>query len=448
VSTNFYKHVFITIRDNWSGDFEVKKLQRIILIAALLFTIVCLFPSALTQHHVKAELPPNTQVKIASPDTQFSVSVAWAYAGWYPYPITSSQNSSTEQCATSVLLNVTFAPSAPTPQVHVEAEYYNIQITTDTGLSENHTYFAETNLNGAGSQADFTEFSAQTGLFIITFQGSTTQGELHIDWPKGMSTLTMSIGSIGTVSGEYGSPIFSRDGLWEAGPPNQINVTVYRVGYATMTNGTVALYEDATDDVSRTQVQLSRYGHGFLYNDLVPANQLPQTNFFHPLQDQPAPNSPPTITPNVTLSPFENTTYNSDTGVPVTSNVDEPTTWIGYSLDGQANVTIDGNVTLSGPVTGLNDGPHNITVYATDTAGIEGKSETFSFTTKTYHTTENPRLTPSNSATKQAQTPSNKTSNPTSAALLVGAVIAVLVFVSAMIYARNKRTSTGGSKKS
>ena len=56
--------------------------------------------------------------------------------------------------------------------------------------------------------------------------------------------------------------------------------------------------------------------------------------------------------------------------------VDENTSWVGYSLDNQANVTIKGNAVLRD----LSDGVHNVTVYAEDSNGNVGVSETISFT--------------------------------------------------------------------
>jgi hypothetical protein len=50
--------------------------------------------------------------------------------------------------------------------------------------------------------------------------------------------------------------------------------------------------------------------------------------------------------------------------------------WIGYSLDNQANKTSNGNFTL----TNLAKGSHNLTVYANDTAGNMGASNTIYFT--------------------------------------------------------------------
>ena len=50
--------------------------------------------------------------------------------------------------------------------------------------------------------------------------------------------------------------------------------------------------------------------------------------------------------------------------------------WTGYSLDGLSNTTITGNITLTNLPTGM----HNITVYAQDSFGNIGSSETISFT--------------------------------------------------------------------
>ncbi len=64
---------------------------------------------------------------------------------------------------------------------------------------------------------------------------------------------------------------------------------------------------------------------------------------------------------------------------PLNFTIDETTSWMSYSLDGQANVTIAGNSTL----TGLADGSHNLVVYANDTIGNMGKSDTVTFTINT-----------------------------------------------------------------
>ena len=79
---------------------------------------------------------------------------------------------------------------------------------------------------------------------------------------------------------------------------------------------------------------------------------------------------PPTIS---VVSP-ENKTYIIG-NVSLTFTLSEPVSWIGYSLDGQANVTITGDTDL----TGLSDGSHSLIVYAEDNAGNTGTSETIYF---------------------------------------------------------------------
>jgi len=83
-----------------------------------------------------------------------------------------------------------------------------------------------------------------------------------------------------------------------------------------------------------------------------------------------------TTSPIMTIISPENKTYNI-TNIALTFTINEPTSWIGYSLDNQPNVTITGNTTL----TNLTEGPHNIILYANDTIGNMGKSNRTYFTT-------------------------------------------------------------------
>ncbi len=84
---------------------------------------------------------------------------------------------------------------------------------------------------------------------------------------------------------------------------------------------------------------------------------------------------PDALPPTVSISSPQSKTY--DTGdVPLTFTVNEPTSWIGYSLNGQDNVTIAGNTTLSG----LTASTYNLIIYATDISEKTGASETIQFT--------------------------------------------------------------------
>jgi hypothetical protein len=78
------------------------------------------------------------------------------------------------------------------------------------------------------------------------------------------------------------------------------------------------------------------------------------------------------------LSPL-NKTYTTanltTTNIPLCFVVNETTSHITISLDGQNDTSTNGNTTL----TGLSMGQHNVTVYARDLAGNTGASETVSF---------------------------------------------------------------------
>ncbi len=85
-----------------------------------------------------------------------------------------------------------------------------------------------------------------------------------------------------------------------------------------------------------------------------------------------------TVAPNISIL-IGNGTHHEGRALPLHFKVDEPTSWMGYSLDDAANVSITGNTALAG----LTMGSHDLTVYANDTAGNMGKSDTIFFTMDT-----------------------------------------------------------------
>jgi hypothetical protein len=79
--------------------------------------------------------------------------------------------------------------------------------------------------------------------------------------------------------------------------------------------------------------------------------------------------------PSISVLSVENKTYYTS-DVPLNVIVNEPVSQVIYSLDGQRNVTIAGNTTL----TDLPEGEHTLTVFVMDPAGNIGASETVTFT--------------------------------------------------------------------
>ena len=81
--------------------------------------------------------------------------------------------------------------------------------------------------------------------------------------------------------------------------------------------------------------------------------------------------------PTLVVDSPKNTTY-ATTSVGLAFTPSKTVSWIGYSLDGLANVTVTGNVSMT-----ISDGQHDLVIYANDTAGQMGASEKIYFTVDT-----------------------------------------------------------------
>jgi hypothetical protein len=119
----------------------------------------------------------------------------------------------------------------------------------------------------------------------------------------------------------------------------------------------------------------------------------------------------------VIVSP-ESIVYN-ESSVPLAFSLGSSAiSWVGYSLDGEGNVTIAGNTTLMG----LTNGEHSITVYANDTLGNVYASQTINFTVA--------------SEAKQEAKPF-----PTITVTAVSAVSAALVIAGLIVYFKKRKPS-------
>jgi hypothetical protein len=88
-----------------------------------------------------------------------------------------------------------------------------------------------------------------------------------------------------------------------------------------------------------------------------------------------------TVPPRVVVLVPEDATYGG-TDIQTEFTVDEPVSWMAYSLDEQNNVTVTGNVTLAV----LENGAHSLKVYATDLYGNTGASRTVRFSIEPFPT--------------------------------------------------------------
>lgn len=70
------------------------------------------------------------------------------------------------------------------------------------------------------------------------------------------------------------------------------------------------------------------------------------------------------------------------TSVPLEYMLNAEASWVAYSLDGQANVTLNGETSMAV----LTNGRHSVTVYANDTSGVMTRSNTVYFLVKSNST--------------------------------------------------------------
>jgi hypothetical protein len=124
-------------------------------------------------------------------------------------------------------------------------------------------------------------------------------------------------------------------------------------------------------------------------------------------------------------------------------HVDEPTFWMGYTMDGGAKETIEGNKSI-----GLSYGRHTIIVYAEDFCGNVGTSTPYNFTltreeTIPAHTPPNPSPnSPSPSTDPNDISPSNQTLS-IAIIIIAGIMLAPIV----LFYFRKKIKNTWNNQQ-
>jgi hypothetical protein len=227
-------------------------------------------------------------IQTASPETQFKIDLAYAYAGQWTANTSYTDSNGHQMSLVSlypsvVMLNVTRLPGAKIPSCDAVIEVYEIQITTDTDLYEKFAYAIGTNYSSSFSPSKIQPFVSHVGDLVdkMVYRGGY-EGTISLNWTDNSSIMTNIFGSACIYSSRN-----SALGLWKAGTPNTISIAVSRIGYLTMNDDSVMVYKDAATKTAAT-AQLDNYGEGYLYNSIVPADKLPQTNLFAPkASDQP-----------------------------------------------------------------------------------------------------------------------------------------------------------------
>jgi hypothetical protein len=177
-----------------------------------------------------------------------------------------------------VVLNLTLNVDTTNEPTDARIEYYQIDVSSDKGPVENMHWQVGTNSNSSFGRDDF-HFMRDDWFDTEVFDPLTGGGGglIRHNWTAGLSILWPEAGS---GSGTIGSSGTSRvvSALREA---ETVFISVYRIGWVTFTDNSTIVTLANNELVD--QIQLEKFGDGFLYNNLVPEDELATIDLLDPI---------------------------------------------------------------------------------------------------------------------------------------------------------------------
>jgi len=180
-----------------------------------------------------------------------------------------------------IVLNLTLNVDTKNEPVDGRVEYYQIDVNSDKELIETMHWSVGTNGNRSFSvEGLLSEFRFMrndwfdTNTFNVNFGGG---GLVTQNWTAGFSRLWPEAGA---GSGTLGSSGTSRvvSALREA---ETLSITIYRIGWVTFTGNSTVVTLANNEIVD--QIQLEKFGDGWLYNNLVPEDELSTIDLLDPI---------------------------------------------------------------------------------------------------------------------------------------------------------------------
>jgi hypothetical protein len=189
------------------------------------------------------------------------------------------QMSRISEYPSAIIFNITRLPGVKISACDAIIEVYGVHITTNTGKTENYAYIVGTNYSSSFSpKTELSGFIKDAYALIDRSVYLTTKGDFNFNWTDNSSILSHKVGSIGLYTS-----LNSTLGLWSAGKPNDITISVERLGYLTFSRERVSIYKDI-ETKTTTTTELNSFNDGFLHNTLVPTINLKETNLFEPVK--------------------------------------------------------------------------------------------------------------------------------------------------------------------
>jgi hypothetical protein len=221
-------------------------------------------------------------VQSLSAKNQFDCDVVYAYLGKGGSEPTHSEFGKpmypTSQYPSIIYFNITHTSNTAIESSDIQQEVYLLQISTDKGLSENYTYVEGTNYKIANADSKLlTSMTSHVSdlVDINTIEGRG--GHFRFNWTTGVSIKGGFVGSLGTYTSQP-----SRSGLWSNGTPDSISITVRRIGWIVANGSSILTFANTARDENIIQIQLQRFGEGFLYDKIVTMEQMQQIDPFKP----------------------------------------------------------------------------------------------------------------------------------------------------------------------
>ena len=181
-----------------------------------------------------------------------------------------------------MFLNLTLNVDTTVETIDGRVEYYQIDLSSDKELIETTYFFIGTNSNSSFKFDNFVQnFHFKYDWFdtnTFNLKSGGGGGLFSYNWTAGFSRLWPEGGSGGGTLGGSGKAR-RVTALREA---ETLFITVYRSGWVTFAGNSTTVTFANNELID--QIQLQRYGEeGWIYNNLIPEDELAETDLLHPL---------------------------------------------------------------------------------------------------------------------------------------------------------------------
>lgn len=219
-----------------------------------------------------------TKAEASSEEPWYEVDVTYSY--WeakngtfedYEYPdYVNTNETEVESVGYLALLNFTLTADIENVDADARIEYFVIELSSETGVITNDFTFIGTNISPSFRIGDF-HFGRDGWFDTSNMSGS---GLLKYNWTNGDSILwTASSGSTGTIMED--------SEVSKIRKAEELFITVYRLGWVSFSENSTLV--TLTDKIIVNQIQLQKYGEGWLFNNIIPEEELPTTDLWKPI---------------------------------------------------------------------------------------------------------------------------------------------------------------------